>query len=195
MILTEPLLETIRTILRENLTNITNSTNTYALKRSIRITNDEKVGPYSGEEFINIYGATTSNEYEPTYQARKEVYSLNIGITRKLVGIPPDHSAEAAYTYDAELISRAKASMITRAYQIIELIDGNWGIPALIRQMGCDSGDCNVCILTPLGFVGSSALEEKYGEHFRLEDDSERPQALFLELSFAGMEAYSDKDN
>ncbi len=188
MILTEPLLETIRTILRENLTNITLST------RSILITNDEKVPPYSGEEFINIYGATTSNEYEPTFQARKEIYSLNIGITRKLIGVPTDVSAEAWYTQNEAVVIRQKQTMLKRAYEIIELIDGNWGIPALIRQLGCDSGQCDACILTPLGFTGSSALEEKYAEHFRLENDGDRPQALFLELSFTGMEVYTDKD-
>lgn len=194
MILTEPILETIRTILRNNLTNISSSTHPLVVKRSLRITNDEKVPPYAGEEFINIYGVTTTNEYEPTVQVRKEIYSLNIGITRRLVGIPPDTSAETIYTYDEELISRTKQSMVRRAYEIISLIDGNWGIPALIRQMGCDSGDCDACILTPLGFSGSSAIEEKYADHFRGEDDSDRPQALFLELSFSGMEVYSDKD-
>jgi hypothetical protein len=188
MILTEPLLETIRDTLRDELTNIT------LPSRSILITNDEKLPSYSGEEFINIYGATTSNEYEPIFQARKEVYSLNIGITRKLIGIPPDISAEAMYTQNETVINRVKQTMITRAYEIIELIDGNWGIPALIRQMGCDSGDCDACILSPLGFTGSSALEEKYAEHFRLEDDGDRPLALFLELQFSGMEVYSDKD-
>jgi len=194
MILTEAILETIRTFLRDGLTNVSNNNTTLAAKRSIRITNDEKVPPYAGEEFINIYGAVTENEYEPYIQVRKEVYSLNIGITRRLVGIPPDTSAEAMYTYDEELITRNKQSMLKRAYEIIGLIDGNWGIPAMIRQMGCDSGDCDACILTPLGFAGSSPIEEKFAEHFRGDDDSERPQALFLELSFSGMEAYSDKD-
>ncbi len=188
MILTEPMLEAIRDTLQENLTRITLPT------RSIKITNDEKVPAYSGEEFINIYGAITSNEYEAIYQARKEVYSLNIGITRKLIGIPPDLSAEAMYTQNETVINRTKQTMLKRAYEIIELIDGNWGIPALIRQLGCDSGVCDACILSPLGFTGSSALEEKYAEHFRLEDDGDRPQALFLELSFSGMEVYSDKD-
>jgi hypothetical protein len=188
MILTEPMLETIRDILQDNLTRITLPT------RSIKITNDEKVPAYAGEEFINIFGATTSNEYEPTYQTRKEIYSLNIGITRRLIGIPPDLSAEAMYTQNEEFINRAKQTMLKRAYEIIELIDGNWGIPAIIRQMGCDSGQCDACILSPLGFTGSSALEEKYAEHFRLEDDGDRPQALFLELQFSGMEVYTDKD-
>jgi hypothetical protein len=188
MILVEPMLETIRDILQDELTNITLPT------RCIKITNDEKVPPYSGEEFINIYGATTSNEYEAIYQARKEVYSLSIGITRKLIGIPTDISAEAMYTQNENIINRVKQTMLKRAYEIIELIDGNWGIPAIIRQMGCDSGVCDACILSPLGFTGSSALEEKYAEHFRLEDDGDRPQALFLELSFSGMEVYTDKD-
>lgn len=188
MILTEPLLETIRDTLQENLTNITLPT------RCIKITNDERVSPWAGEEYINIYGATTSNEYDSAYQARKEIYSLNIGITRRLIGQPTDLSAETIYTQNEVYINRVKQTMVKRAYEIIELIDGNWGIIALIRQMGCDSGQCDACIMTPLGFVGSSALEEKFAEHFRLEDDGDRPQALFLELQFAGMETYTDKD-
>lgn len=186
MLITEPLLETVRDIMRDSLTRITK------VDRSIRITNDRKVPPYAGEEFINIYGATMLNEYEASFNVRKEVYSLHIGITRRLVGIPPESSAEAAYTYDEEIFRRNKQNMLTRAYEIIALIDGQWGVPALIRQME-DLQDYSFCILTPLGFEGSAPLEEVWADHFRGEDDGERPQALFLELSFGGMEVYFDK--
>jgi hypothetical protein len=186
MIITETLLETVRDILRDDIDNLTQT------DKSIRITNDRKVPAYAGEEFINLYGVNVTNLYEPSFEVRKEAYSLNIGITRRFTGIPQDVSAESIYTYDADLFTRTKSSMLVRAHEIITLIDGKWGIPALIRQSETLE-NYNFCILTPLGFIGASELEEVWAEHFRGEDDGERPQALFLELSFGGMEVYTNK--
>jgi hypothetical protein len=186
MIIAEPLLETVRDILRDGIDNLTQ------VDKSIRITNDRKVPHYAGEEFINIYGATLTNEYDPTYQARKELYGLKIGITRRFTGIPTDVSAESIYTYDEDLFSRTKSNMTVRAYEIITLIDGLWGVPATIRQLE-NLEEYDFCILTPLGLEYVSEVEEVWAEHFRGEDDGERPQALFLELSFGGMEVYIDK--
>jgi hypothetical protein len=186
MIVSEPLLETVRDILRDNITNLTHA------DKSIRITNDKLVPPYAGDEFINIYGATTTNLYEPAFQVRLESHGLKIGITRRFLGIPQDVSAESIYTYDEDLFTRTKQSMLTRAYEIITLLDGQWGVPALIRQME-ELSEIDFCILAPLGFEESSELEEVWAEHFRGEDDGLRPQALFLELHFGGMEVYFDK--
>lgn len=172
---------TVRDILQDELDHITEPT------RSIIITDDEKCPPYAGEEFINIYGCRCVNEYSPSFSSRKEVYGLKIGITRRFSGIPQDLSGQSIYTYDDDLMQRTKESMAARATQIVNLLDGNWGVPALIRQEDyCD-------VVTPLGFVGNSELEEVYAEHFRGEDDGDRPQALFLELEFDGLESYYDK--
>jgi hypothetical protein len=186
MIITEPLLETVRDILRDDLTNLTQT------DKSIRITNDRKVPSYAGEEFINVFGANVQNLYEPSFEVRRERYGLKIGITRRFVGIAQDVSAESIYTYDEDLFSRTKQSMLTRAHEIITLLDGQWGVPALIRQME-ELEDYSFCILTPLGFESAAELEEVWAEHFRGEDDGERPQALFLELSFGGLEVYTNK--
>jgi hypothetical protein len=184
VLITDALLTTVRDILRDNLTHITET------DKSIRITNDEKVPSYSGEEFINLYGCTVRNDFPLLADTRKEVYGVKIGITRRLIGIPTDQSAEAIYIND--LISRTKSTMARRAYEIINLIDGSYGIPALINQM--DWSDFpDFCVITPLCYSSSQEIEEKYAEHFYSEDDSERPQALFLELSFDGLEAYFSK--
>lgn len=185
MLLLEKVLLVTRDLLRDELENITQ------IDKSIRITDDEKVPTYAGEEFINLYGATVSNEYPLEQPVRKEVYSITIGITRRLQAIPTDVSAESIYVED--LITRTKSTMIRRAYEIINHIDGNWGIPALIRQ-DTDLTSYDFCITSPLGFSNSSPLVEKWAEHFRLDDDSERPQALFLELTFSGLTAYFKKD-
>lgn len=193
MLITEPLLETVRDFLRSNLSGVGRTTELQ--DKLIRITNDQKVPPYSGEEFINVYGCTCSNEFPLGHETRKEVYSLKIGITRRLVGIPTDSSAEAIYTYTQNLMSRSKSSMAKRAYEIIRLLDGSWGIVGLLRQFDWSTftDDENFCILTPLGYAGSAELEEVYAEHFYGEDDSDRPAGLFLELTFDGLEAYFNK--
>lgn len=186
MLLNEPLLEVTRDILRDNLRNIV------LPKKSIRITNEERVPAYAGDEFINIFGSECANENGPLSDVRKEVYSLKIGITRRFVGTPLDTTAEGLYTYDEELISKAKSSMSMRAYDIINLLDGQWAVPALIRQM--DSlADYNFCVSTPMGYLGNSQLEEKGAEHFYTEAENENVVALFLELSFGGLQAYFNK--
>ncbi len=181
MLLNEPLLETIRDFLQTELEGVKLPT------RSIRITNEERVMASSGEEFINIYGAESNNEYSPIAETRKEVYSLKIGITRRLIGIPLDTTAESIYTYDEALIKRTKSSMSNRASEIINLLDGSWAIVSLIKQK------YGICAATPLGFLGSAALEEKGAEHFEAMPENENPIGLFLELSFGGLQAYTNK--
>ena len=185
MLLTQPLLINARDTLRDNLSNITQK------EKSIRLTNERRVPAYAGEEFINLFGVVVSNEWDPIEITRVENYSLSIGITRRLEGIPTDSSAESIYVQD--LITRAKEVMTRRAYEIISIIDGNWGIPALIRQDEDLAEIADFCILSPLGYLGSAELEEVYADHFHLEDPSDRPQALFLELSFGGLQAYFTK--
>lgn len=185
MLLTQPLLLNIQEILIDNLTDITEK------EKSILITNDEKVPPYAGEEFINLFGITVENELDPVEIQRVENYSLSIGITRRLEGIPTDVSAESIYV--EKLIQRAKAAMVQRAYEIINLIDGNWGIPSLIRQDEDLEEVADFCILSPLGYRGSSELQEVFADHYRLEDPSDRPQGLFLELNFGGLQTYFTK--
>lgn len=186
MLLNETLLESVVKILREELETIV------LPEKSIRITNEDRVPPYAGEEFINIYGAQCSNEAKLEAGYRKEVYSFKVGITRRFVGIPIDVSAESIYTYDEELISRTKASMSMRAYEIIRQIDGNWGIPALIRQNSALQS-YDFCILTTVGYIGNAELEEVGAEHFSTEEETNDAVGLFLELSFGGMQAYFNK--
>lgn len=193
MLITEPLLETVRDFLRQNLTGV--ARNSTLQDKVIRITNDKKIPPYAGEEFINIYGCECTNDFPLSHETRKEVYSLKVGITRRLVGIPTDSSGEAVYTYDQPIMSRAKSSMAKRAYEIIRKLDGNWGIVALLRQFDWSTftDEDEFCILTPLGYAGSAEIEEVYAEHYYGEDDSDRPAGLFLELTFDGLEAYFNK--
>ena len=147
MLLNEPLLESVVDILREGLTYIT------VPKNSIKITNEQRVPAYSGEEFINVYGSEAVNEYDPIYQVRKDVYTINVGITRRLSGIPTDISGQTIYTQDDKTLKRAKATMSNRAFDIIKLLSNNWGIPALINQITGDNylTDNEFCILSPLG--------------------------------------------
>jgi len=186
MLLNEPLLEVTRDFLRDNLIKVTLPT------KSIKITNEETVPPYSGEEFINLYGATCDNSTKPVFQYREEIYSLNIGITRRLSGVPVDHSAEAIYISDENLITSVKRSMSLRAYDIINLIDGEYGIPALVSQLSELSSFCFTAT-TPLNYLSSSAVTEVGAEHFYGEDDNDNPQALFLELQFGEFHAFFNK--
>lgn len=187
MLLVEPLLETIRDTLRSNLTYIS------APNYSIRITNEERVPAESGEEFINVYGATSTNLIDPTFNQRKEEHSVNIGITRRLAGAPFHNSAEMIYTYDEDLISRTKSSMAKRAYEIINLIDGKYSIGASIRQLSSLSNYA-FCILTPLGYAGSEPIREVGTEHFYSDNEDELDYVgLFLSLNFTGLHTFFNK--
>lgn len=184
MLLTEPMLEVVRLRLRTHLTNIAEP------RYSIRITNEEQIPAEAGEEFINLFGAECDNEYPPEHSSRKEKYSMSIGITRRLIGIPLHSTAEAIYTYDEDMMSRTKSSMAKRAYEIIALIDGQWTIPNSIRARS-ELSAIDFCILTPLGYEGSDKLEEVTAEHFYTEDEVEgQVVGLFLQLHFTGLESY-----
>lgn len=186
MILLEPLLKNSRTILVDNLTNISKPDNT------ILITNDQSIPSYQAEEFINVYGPTAQNAYAPEQVIRLEIYGFQVGITRRFIGMAPDLTGESIIVKN--LITRSKQSMLKRAHEIITLLDGNWGIPSLIRQDD-DYEDLEFCILSPIGFLGSSAIEEVYEDHFHMSDtrETDRPEGLFLELSFGGMQVYTNK--
>jgi hypothetical protein len=186
MLLTEPLLEVVRDHLQENLINVK------LPNRSIRITNEDSVPPYSGEEFINLYGAVCENSTKPVFPYREEIYSLSIGITRRLSAVPIDHAAEAIYTSNEKLISTAKRSMSLRAYDIVALIDGNYGIANLVTNLD-DLSTYYFCATSPLNYLGSSSLQEVGAEHFYGLDDNDNPQALFLELQFGEFHAFFDK--
>jgi hypothetical protein len=187
MLLNEPLLEVTRDYLRQNLESVTEE------QRSIKITNESMVPPYSGEEFINLYGSTCDNITNPVFPYIEEIYTMNIGITRRLSAVPVDHSAEAIYTIDDDLVKKAaKQSMSMRAYEIIHLIDGNYGIPKLVHQLSYLKGIV-FCATSPLNYLGSTVLEEVGAEHFYGIDDNENPQALFLELRFGDFHAFFDK--
>lgn len=185
MLLMEPLLETVRSILRTDLDGVTDPTN------SIRITQTEKVPQYAGEEFINIFAPKVEIASDEFSGYREESYSFSVGITRRLIGIPTDHAAEAIYIED--LVVRTKSSMAMRAYEIIDLIDGSWGIPATIRQMDSLSS-YDFCIMSVLAAVEVTDLEEVFGEHFRNEqDDNDNPSGLFLEIKFSGLQTYYNR--
>lgn len=187
MLISEPLLEVTRDFLRANLNNI------YLPDRSIRLTDEERVPPYAGQEFINLYALSCENLTDPIFPYRQESYGLKIGITRRLSGSPVDSSAESIYTVDENLVHQAKIAMTQRAFDIVNLIDGKWAIPALIRQLSYLSG-YSFCILSTLNYLSSSeGVREVFAEHFYGEDDNENPQGLFLELNFGEMHVYFDK--
>jgi len=189
MLLIEPILQVCRDVLQENLKNIVNPT------KSIRITNDERVPPWAGEEFINIFGAQVGNEYPLIHVGHKDIHTMSIGITRRLRGIPTDYSAETIYTYSEEFIQRAKSSMCKRANEIINLLDGKWSIVNRISNLE-SLEDEEFCLMAPLEFSGSVTLIEVSPAHFYLEEDAEdsdRPAGLFLELNFAGLDTYTAK--
>ena len=186
MYLQEHILEATRDILRTDLKNVK------VANRSIRILNDERVPAYSGEEFIGLYNAEHRNEYSPKAIVTCDVYTLTIGITRRLIGIPTDTSAETIYAEDERLISRTKSNMLKRAREIVDIIDGNWSIVNTVR-INALIDDINVCILSPLGLESMGALEEVEAAHFHADEDSDRPEGLLLELQFVGMESYVNK--
>jgi hypothetical protein len=186
MLLNEPLLEVTRDFLVKNLKQVTQAT------RSIRITNEDSVPPYSGEEFINVFGSVCENSTDPVFPYREEIYSLSIGITRRLSSVPLDHSAEAIYTTNENLARAVKRSMSLRAYDIINLIDGEYGIPALVTQLP-SLDNYYFCATTPLNYLGSSTVQEVGPEHFYGLGEDDNPQALFLELQFGEFHAFFDK--
>ena len=186
MLLTEPMLEVTRDRLRTKLANV------MLPKISIRITNEERVPPEAGEEFINLYGAESTNLYPPENPVRVEQYSFKIGITRRFIGIPIHNTAEGIYTYDQELISRLKKSMAMRAYEIMSTIDGSWYIVNSIKNK-TELSNISFCILTPLGYTGSDPLVEVSADHFYTEAEDEQAVGLFLSLNFVGLQTYFDK--
>lgn len=187
MLLTEPLLEVTRNRLRDKLKNIA------VPRTSIRITNEERVPPEAGEEFINLFAATSTNEYPSNHTQRKERYSFSVGITRRFSNLTINTTAEGIYTYDAELISRTKSSMARRAYEIIGWIDGSWAIPNAIEDLP-EYENLHFCITSPIGYAGSDQLQEVTANHFYTEDEvEEQPVGLFLRLHFTGLETYYDK--
>ena len=182
MRLNEPILETVRDHLSEELKNL------FRRDRSVKITNEERIPQWAGEEFINLFGAETVNLYPPSFSQRKEVTTLRVGITRRFAGQPLDHTAESIYTYKDDLMARIKPSMSARASEIIDLIDGNWDLVNEVSQIA------GGCILTPLGYEGNSGLTEVFADHFSIEEDEDdNPVGLFLELTFSGMEAHYSK--
>lgn len=182
MLLMEPLLETTRNILRQDLVGVENPI------KSIRVTQDEQIPPYAGDEFINIYDTQMDLLSTEEDLARVEIYRYKIGITRRFAGFPADHLAESIYIED--LISQTKSSMCKRAYEIIALIDARWSIPALIRQMDTLQ-DTDFCIIGPMFLDSVSSVSEVFGDHFRNEeDDNDNPSGLFLEMSFSGLQTY-----
>jgi len=186
MYLQEYILEAIRDELRLGLDYITNP------NRSIRIINDKDVPAYSGEEFIGIYGASYTNEYDRLAISRKDTYEFIIGITRRMSGIPVDSTGETIYTQDESLISRNKSSMLNRAREIIQLLEYNWDIVGKIKSQA-SSDLIEVCILSPLALESSSPVEEVDASHFHLENDNDNPSGLLLELQFSGIESYVSK--
>ena len=186
MYLQEYILEETRNLLRQDLEGVDNP------NRSIRITNDEKVPAYAGEEFIALYNIEATNEYPTKAVSRKDIYDLTIGITRRFIGIPTDTSAETIYAEDSDLMVRTKSHMLKRAREIVSLIDNNWELVNSIR-IGALVDDIFVCILGPLGLESMGSLEEVEASHFHATDDSERPDGLLLELQFSGMESYISK--
>jgi hypothetical protein len=186
MLLTEPLLEVVRDFLRKKLKNVMEK------DRSIRITNESKVPPYAGAEFINLYGSTCDNITNPVFPYREEIYSIRIGITRRLSAVPIDQTAETIYTYDDDLIYKDKRSMASRAFDIVDIIDGEYGIPRLVHQRN-ELKRYDFCATSPLNYLSSAAVEEVGADHFYGEDDSVNPQALFLELEFGEFHAFFNK--
>jgi hypothetical protein len=187
MLLLEPTLEEIRSLLRSEIKNLASP------DTSIRITNEDRIPAEAGEEFINLYGATCSNLYPPENITRKERYSLKIGITRRFNSFGPNVTGESLYTYDDAIYSRAKSSMVKRAFEIINLIDGNWTLAGDIRDKAALDG-YDFCLLTPLGFSSAEPVIEVEADHFYTEDEvTGLAVGLFLVLNFEGLETHYSK--
>ena len=195
MIAGEYLLQEVRDSLRTNLEYVVGSNNisTSAHNKSIQIMPDEKVPPSAGEEFISLYGSKFVNSHPAQTMSAIESYSLSVGITRRIQAQPVDRLGDTIYTEDTEVIDRIRPSMLLRAREIIDLIDG---IFTIIQTVNVRLEDDNECILlTPLGLVSGDAQPKYVDEdHFFTNPDSSTfHKGLFMELTFGGAELLRPK--
>jgi len=189
MIEGELLLQAVRDTLRSNLTNVTTSSvaTSTVNKKSIQITPDEKVPPIAGEEFIGLYHSEFRNLHPAQSNSAKESYNLSVGITRRMSGQPIDRVGDTIYTQDTDVINRLKPSMLQRARDIIDLIDGVFAIITTTNG-NIASGTCT--FITPLGLISGDAQPKYVDEdHFWTDPDSSNaPKGLFMEIVFGGAE-------
>lgn len=185
MIEGEYLLQATRDVLRSGLTNVTKSSTT--LDKSVQITPDERVPAIAGEEFIGIYGTQFRNLYPAQSASSKESYTLSIGITRRLLAHPLDRTGDTIYTEDTSVLSTSKPSMLQRAREIINLIDGSY---IIINDANSNLGKGECPFFTPLGLVSADAQPKYVDEDhfFTSPDSSEAPKGLYLEMIFGGAE-------
>lgn len=189
MIHKEIVLEGIRSHLRSNLTNLTRPND------SLRVMQDEKVPPGSGEEFIGIYGGEVENLFRPNEVTKRINHGFTIGITRRMQGIPNEDAGETVYTYDAAKVARAKPSMLERAREIANLVDSSWTLITAINAALTTAGECPGFITT-FGFVSlDPQLQEVNEDHFDQEQarglrGDIRYIGLLMELEFSGAEYF-----
>ena len=191
MIEGELLLQAVRDRLRDNLTNVIGkrSLSANAHKKSIQITPDEKVPPSAGEEFINLFGSGFRNRNPAQSNSAIEVYGVTVGITRRILAQPVDRIGDSIYTEDVAVIDRIKPSMMKRAREIINLIDGVYSVITSVNTAAADvTGACG--FYTALGLESADAQPKYVDEnHFFTDPDSNKfHKGLYLEIVFSGAE-------
>ena len=190
MIEGERLLQAVRNRLRDNLSNVAGTT-TSSKKQSIQIMPNELIPPKAGEEFIGIFGVQVRNLYPVPNNSTKESYEVSIGITRRIQAQPPDRLGDTIYTEDIEVYNRVKPSMLARAREIIDLIDGEWQVIVDTNTLISDGNPTSTnCFITPLGLL-TADVQPKYVDenHFFTPPDSvDFHKGLFMEIAFGGAE-------
>jgi hypothetical protein len=175
----EILMESVRDYLQNNLSNVR------IPQKSIRVMTSQRATPECGEEFIGVYGTDVTNQSGPNSLSKLLEHTLNIGITRRVSGLPNEQTGENILTEDQ--VAKYAPSMLERARQIINLLDNNFGLFATINTTACslDGGG----FIQPLGFVSMDSAPEQVGEeHFDVQRDftNARYVGLFLEIRFGG---------
>lgn len=167
MVITEETKEQVRFFLRRDLTKVRRA------KDSIRVMADERVPPGAGEEFMSIFGGSQSLAGPPHDVHKRYEVGFQIGITRRLEGVPHERAGESIITYNDAEIARVKPSMLARLNEIAEVLNHGDGW-TLINAINAITFPANGgCFITPFALLSfSSEPEQVREEHFDIQPEN-----------------------
>lgn len=180
----EHLLEGVRERLITGLNNFDRS------DKSIKITVSNNVDAGAGKEFINIYKASVSNVNPLSAMITREVHSITIGVTRRLVGVPLDRVGHRLLTKE-DKINLLKPSLLQRVGEINELIDNSYDLLKIVNDRISEAGD-GEHFLIPLALDSDSGEVDWVEEDHFFNDESggDRPEGIYTELVFSNAQLF-----